>query len=235
MAELVLGGGLAALAAGGLAYALSYSEDDVHVTTDSVNYADFRKQCKTGDLILTSNTSLICLTRAWLHCTWSHCGILVKGTDGNLYEWSAHASFEGIKNTIDHPQGGAQLVSLDQLIADNGGIFWRQVALSKAKRKVIAKFVETMAYSVPFSELPQMLSFLGGPLSLFSDYGIGMVCSHVTAATYLAAEAIALDRNITAYTPQSFSDDGDASWLVPTSPVKMVLGGDMSRLIKLSP
>ena len=237
MERLVIGGGLLAMAVGSLGKALTYMGDDLECgeEVESVRYSEFEARAKTGDLILTSYPSI---TRAFTKSMWSHCGMVWRETepDGRIYEWSSHMESEGVLNTVGEPRGGTQLVPMDYLASDNGAVFWRHVALGPERRRRVREFVDLLKYQVDFSSLPELAVFLG-PIgaSLFSDFGTGMTCSHIVAATYLAAEALTLDRSISRFSPETFSPTGDASWLVPVAErVSMVVGFDMKSLISIS-
>lgn len=235
----ILGSALVLYGLGKAAHRFTFMGEDIMAggNVESVSYSTFRERAKTGDLVLTSSTAITSVSRMVTQSIWSHCGVVWQDRDGSLYEWSSHSEGEGVPNTIGRPFGGAQLVPLDYLASDNGTIYWRPIGLNAAQRKCVDKMVDEFKYGVKFSDTPEFLSYFGPIMAkAFNGFGAGMACSHLVATTYIAANAIALDRHITQYTPKTFSDSGDAEWLVEVSErVKMVVGFDTSRLISLAP
>lgn len=234
----MLGGGLMAMAVGGLARGITYLGDDLDSSSGpavSVSYATFQQRAKSGDLLLTSCPTSI--SRVVTKSIWSHCGIVWRDpkTDA-MYEWSSHMGNEGVMNTRGESFAGSQLVPLDYLAADNGTVFWRQVHLDRGQREKLNLFVEKMQYKIEFSSLPELMAYFGPVAAkIFNGFGTGMVCSHTVAATYMAIEALANDKHLSQYCPETFSPTGDASWLVPVSPhVNIVIGFDTSRLISFA-
>ncbi|MDR3541960.1 MAG: hypothetical protein P4L69_13475 [Desulfosporosinus sp.] len=236
MAATILGGGLITMAVGGLANMLTYLGDDLETSVPSVSYNEFEKKARTGDLVFTSGPTSV--HRMITKSTWSHSGIIWRDPKTDfIYEWSSHMKWEGVMNTIGQVHEGSQLVPLDYLASDAGGVFWRQVSLDRDQRARLNVFVEKSKYKVKFSDLPELLAYLGPVMArIFNGFGNGMACSHLVAATYMAVDALANDRNLSQFSPETLSPSGDASWLVPVSPnVKMVVGYDTSRLISLFP
>jgi hypothetical protein len=235
-AGLMLAGSATALVLGGLAHALTYHiSDDLIETSETVAFSNFMEEVKTGDLILVSSNSISSVTRFVTRSIWTHCGVVIRGTDERLYEWSSHSAREEVPNTLGIIWDGAQITPLEHLASDYGALFWRQLLLKKWQRMRIAQVVNEMAYRVPFSEKPQFAAYAGGLLGeALKGYGEGLACSHMVATTYMAADAIALDRDLTMYVPDTFSDVGNANWLVPVSTTRMVVGFDTSNLVKLS-
>jgi hypothetical protein len=235
--DFLLGGSLAALAVSSLAHAFSYLGDDLE-RNPSVTYAAFKQKAKTGDLILTSNTSLLTLSRVVTQSPWSHCGILYEDPEtGTLYEWSAHNPLEEVVNTKGLKGfGGAQLVPLDFLASDYGGFFWRPLKkFGKEERAKLQAVIDALAYQVKFPDVMEFGAFLGGPFAkALNGSSGGLACSHLVALSYMAAGAMVNDRHITQFVPSSFDVEGDAKWLLPVSPhTYMVTGYDTSRLIRL--
>lgn len=237
--EHILGGGLLAMAVGGLGKAITYLGDDIdspNGPVSSVSYTEFKRKAKTGDMIFTSCPTSI--SRVFTKSMWSHCGMVWRDPETDeIYEWSSHMADEGLPNSSGEKFGGTQLVPLFHLAADNGTVYWRPIHLSSAQRKKVYEFVEKTKYKVEFSSYPEFAAYLGRiPAKLFNGFGTGMVCSHTVAATYLFADALALDRHLTQFAPETFSPSGDASWTVPVAPcVSMVVSYDMSELISLGP
>ena len=234
----MLGGSLMAMAVGGIANSITYLGDDLDTSdalVETVPYSTFLKKARTGDLILTSCPTSV--SRIATKSLWSHCGILWRDPNTNImYEWSAHMGDEKVMNTSGKYFDGCQLVPLDYLASDNGAIFWRQVSLDRQQRQKMDEFVDTIKYTVEFSQLPELLAYMGPTAGkIFNGFGTGMVCSHIVAATYMAVDAIANDRHLSQYSPETFSSTGDASWLVPvSSKANMVVGFDTSRLISFA-
>lgn len=232
MEYAVLGASLTAAVTGLLTYGLSFMED--FNLPSPIPYQEFIRQSRTGDILLTASTEITSVTRLITRSMYSHCGILYKDDVGGLYEWSSHAAGEGVMNTSGKAFGGAQLVPLSYLASDNGTVFWKRVHLSARQRSKVQEVIRLMAYKTEFSQSPEFLAFLGGLFAkVFNGFGTGMVCSHTVAITYMAAEAISKDRNLTQYYPETFSDEGSVDWLVPTSKTRMILGCDTTKLINL--
>ena len=234
----LLGAALMAYGFGKVVDRFSYMGDDIVSggEVETVSYAKFVAKARTGDLILTSSTAITSLSRVVTKSIWSHCGIVWKRPeDGVLFEWSSHNDAEGVPNTAGRPFAGAQLVPLDYLAADNGAIYWRAVELDKVQRSDVCAVVDRLKYRVGFSDTPEFLAYFGPVMArLFNGFGSGMACSHLVAATYMAANAMALDRHLTQFTPKTFSESGDAGWLVEVAPrVSMVVGFDTSRMVRL--
>lgn len=235
---LLLGGGVATLAVSGIAHLLSHLGDDLGAM-DSVSYHEFAARSRTGDLILTSNPSVLTISRVVTRSGWSHCGILVKDeASGKFFEWSAHSSDEEVLNSRGtRGFGGAQLVPLEYLASDNGTVFWRPVpGMGEREREKLTKAIEALAYQVKFPDGAEFAAFLGGPFSsALNDLGEGMACSQLVALSYMAAGAIASDRNISQFSPSSFSaEEGDAAWLVtPSARAYMLSGFDTSGLLTI--
>lgn len=260
METAILGGCLAALAAGGIAHALTYISDDIAVAPESIpsiSFEDFEATARTGDLLLTSSTSITSVSRLLTGSLWSHCGILYiddsndvlltttttttttttrRRTRSSMYEWSSHSPGEQVydRNGM-RGINGTQLVPLSYLAADNGTVFWRRVALTDEQRDDIASLVRKMYGKIAFSEALSFAACIGGPIGhVFNDYGIGMACSHVVASTYAFANALLLDRPLTQYTPETFSDTGDARWTADVEKTRMITNFNAKRgLIKL--
>jgi hypothetical protein len=238
MEGVVAAGGLVAALFGGVVYRLSYMGDDLSTGghSDSISFSHFKKQAKTGDLILTSGAALTSVSRMVTESIWSHCGMLyIDKETGMFYEWSSHNKDEGVENSMHTPWNGAQLVPLDYLVSDNGFIHWRPIQLEDSQREKIYQIVEKLKYTVGFSQIPEFLAYFGPYMAkLFSGFGTGLVCSHLVALTYISIEALALDRQLSLFAPADFADTGNATWLVPVeSRLKMVVGYDTSRLISL--
>lgn len=240
MANAVLGGGLMAAALGGILKSVSYLGDDLDTPggnrVESVSYAEFVKEARTGDLILTSCPTSV--SRIFTKSLWSHCGMVWRDASagGKLYEWSSHTEEEAVMNSNGGtPTGGSQLVPLEYLASDNGAIFWRQVGLDDGQVRKLDEFVGKFKYKLEFSSFPELLAYLGPVMAkFFNGYGTGMVCSHTVAATYMAVEALTNDRHLSQFCPETFAPTGDASWLVPVSEtVKMVVGFDTRELISI--
>jgi hypothetical protein len=245
----LLKGGLVALAIGGLTEMVTYMGDDIDDPSDdnpivSVPYSEFAEKAKTGDLLLISCPTS--MTRMFTKSLWSHCGIVWRPrphhghgqmmmSTSTIYEWSSHRIGEQVMNSIGKPFNGTQFVPLDYLAADNGAIYWRPVSLTEEQRDRLYEFTDAMAYKVSFSEYPEFAAYLGSAAAeVFNGFGTGMVCSHTVAATYMSIDALALDRHLSQYSPETFSPTGDARWLVPVDEqVKMVVGFDTSRLVSL--
>jgi len=227
-----------AMAVGGLARTITYLGDDLDSSTGpaiSVSYSKFKQRAKSGDLILTSCPTSV--SRVVTKSLWSHCGIIWRDPETDvMYEWSSHMREEGVMNTQGDRFGGCQLVPLDYLASSNGTVFWRQVRLDPNQRQKLDDFIGKMKYTVEFSAYPEFLAYFGPVMAkIFNGFGTGMVCSHTVAVTYMAIEAMANDRHLSQYCPETFAPTGDASWLVPISPyVNIVVGFDTSRLISFS-
>jgi len=242
------------LAAGGIAHALTYISDDIAVMPNSIKSVDFENfeaSARTGDLLLTSSTAITSVSRIITGSLWSHCGILYieNDTDGfgetvknrqqqqlAMYEWSSHSPSEQVYDRNGaRGVNGTQLVPLSYLAADNGTIFWRPLGLSEDQRRDVAAVARRMYGKIAFSEPLSFAAYIGGPMAhVFNDYGIGMACPHVVASTYAFAGALLLDRPLTQYTPETFSDTGDALWAVDVGKTRMVTNFDAKRgLIKL--
>lgn len=239
METILAAGGLTAAALGALVYRMSYMGDDLASGehSESISYSEFVQHAQTGDLILTSGAALTSMSRVVTKSIWSHCGMVYKDKKtGVFYEWSSHNSSENLPNTSGTPCGGTQLVPLDYLASDNGFLHWRRVHLEDWQREKIYQVVDMLKYNIGFSQIPEFFAYFGPAMaSTFNGFGTGMVCSHTVALTYITAEAVALDRELSQYAPTSFSDTGDATWLVPVDErVKMIIGFDTSRLIKLT-
>ena len=235
MEKAIFGGSLTAVVVGSIAHAYTYINDSYE--PESVSYKRFVAESNTGDLILTSGTDILTVSRLVTRSMWTHCGILyIDNTTGRRYEWSSHSVREQVANTAGTPYGGAQLVPLDYLVADNGALYWRKLDITDEQRTEIRRVVRTMAYKVDFSSDPEFAAFMGGPFALaFNEFGSGVSCSHLVATTYMAANIITHDRNLTQNIPDSFSDAGDVDWLCTSvSPTKLVMGFDTSRLINLN-
>jgi len=235
----VLSSSLALWGIGKIAGRLTYMGDDVDAGehANSIPYSRFCKLAKTGDLILTSSTAITSVSRMVSRSIWSHCGIVWKDPRTHrLFEWSSHNSSENVCNTEGLANfGGTQLVPLSYLASDNGCLFWRRVEMSDVQRAKLNTYIENTKYKVNFSDPMEFVAMLT-PLTakLFNGYGSGMACCHTVAASYIAAEVIALDRHITQFTPTSFSDSGDVAWQVPVDDhMNMVVGFDTTDLIRL--
>lgn len=218
--------------------ALTYLDDKIGEgwdVTKSVPYRDFKANVKTGDLLLQSSTSITSMTRMWTRSLWSHVGMAyIDEQSGILYEWSAHNESEGVSNSLGVVCGGPQLVPLERMAAESGTVFWKPVRMSEFQRHGIGSVVGNLAYKLKFSDNVEFLSYLGWPFSkIFAGYGGGMACPHTVAATYTAVGVITLDRDISLYTPESFSDSGDAKWNVPVGLTNMVVGFDATSLVRL--
>lgn len=240
MQTAILSGGIVALGLGGLARWATHLEDSIIEDIQSIPYRDFIKTVKTGDLILTSSTEITSMTRMVTNSLWSHCGIAYWGPDPrtgkrSLYEWSAHSDTEHVLNSKgEFDCSGPQLVPLEFLASLNGSVFWRRVDMTEEQRAFVDKAVEVMAYKIRFSTLAEFMVYLGKPFSSLCDgMGGGMACPHVVASTYIGSGVIDLDRNLSQYTPKSFSDIGDALWSVNVAPTKMVVGYDATSLVSL--
>lgn len=235
MAYIMAGLGLAGLFVGKALGALTYLDDTVDF--DSVSYSDFYKHAKTGDLLLFSSTYVTSMTRMWTHSQWSHVGMVYRApNDNRIYEWSAHNSNEEILNSKGSSCGGPQLVPLENVVAESGCVYWKPLALSAHQRDTVADIIKLYAYKIGFSSNVEFLSYVCKPLSkVFAGYGSGMACPHIVAATLQAMDAIEIDRNISLYIPEHFSDTGDVKWKVGTERTKMVVGYDINSLIRLSP
>jgi hypothetical protein len=234
MSDPLLRASLVTLALGSAAQAITYLDDKMGDGWDvpSISYRDFMAQVQTGDLILTSSTSITSMTRMWTHSLWSHVGMVYR--DDKLYEWSAHNESESMTNSRGVVCGGPQLVPLENLVAESGTVFWRRVNMTTEQRANINDVVDRLAYKLQFSDNVEFLSYLGWPFSrIFAGYGGGMACPHVVAATYMAVGVMNLDRDISIYTPESFSDTGDAKWNVPVGLTNMVVGFDTTSLVHL--
>jgi hypothetical protein len=235
--RILLPASIITVALGKIAESITYLDDSIGEGWDvhSVPYSEFKSKVKTGDLILTSSTSIMSITRLWTKSLWSHTGIAyIRKKDGKLYEWSSHNEKEKIANTLGVVCGGPQLVQMDQLAAENGTIYWRPVNMEDKQRDAIDKVITDFAYKLHFSDGLELLSYAGWPFSkIFAGYGGGMACTHIVAATYTAIGVMNLDRDISLYTPESFSDSGDAKWNVSVGLTKMVVGYDTSRLVNL--
>lgn len=240
MEEAIFSGSIIALILGGLSRWVTHMDDTIVEDIQTVPFREFIKTVKTGDLILTSSTELSSMTRMVTNSLWSHCGIAYwnddpKTGERKLYEWSAHSENEHVLNSRgEFGSSGPQLVSLDFLVGLNGSVFWRRVDMSDEQRSNVAIAVEAMAYKIRFSSLTEFMVYLGKPFSsIYDGFGGGMACSHVVAATYIGCKVIDLDRNLSQYTPKSFSDIGDALWNVNVAPIKMVVGYDATSLVRL--
>jgi hypothetical protein len=236
--DFLLGGSLTALAISGITGAFLFLGDDLE-RNPSVPWHVFCEKARTGDVILTSNTSVLTVSRVVTRSAWTHCGILYRDEEsGSLYEWSAHTAAEGVINERgDTSEGGAQLVPLEFQASSYGGFFWRPMReFRKRERARLSESIKALAHQAEFSDLYELGALLGGPFaSAFNGSSGGMLCSHVVALSYMAAGAIANDRHITQFVPDTFGPDGDAAWLLPVSPVAYsVTGCDTGRLIKLS-
>ena len=235
----ILGSSLAMWGMGKIANRMTYMGDDVDdgEYAQSISYSKFSKMAKTGDLILTSASAITSVSRMISKSIWSHCGIVWKDPKtGKLYEWSSHNHSEDVHNTEGIVNfGGTQLVPLSYLASDNGCLFWRRVNLSVDQQDKLNKYVEATKYKVTFSDSLEFVAMLTPVTAkLFNGFGSGMACCHTVAASYIAANVIALDRHITQFTPSSFSDTGDVSWQVPVDDhVYMVVGFDTRDLINL--
>ena len=228
--------GLGTFAIGALMNALAYMDDCIGEGLDvkSVPYREFADNVSTGDLIFTSSTSNTSITRMITHSLWSHVGIAYHDHNGRLYEWSSHNEAEGITNSLGITYGGPQLIPMENLVAESGTIFWKQVRLTDAQRRTVRTTIKQYAYKLGFSSYVEFASYFAKPLaSMFSGYKGGMACSHIVATTCAAAGAIEIDKDIAAYTPQCLSDTGDAKWLVPVGTTKMVVGFDATSLVAL--
>lgn len=227
------------MAVGGLGKAITYLGDDIdspNGPVSSVSFTEFKKKARTGDMIFTACPTSV--SRVFTKSMWSHCGIVWRDpTTNDIYEWSSHMAGEGLPNTLKAKFGGAQLVPLYHLAADNGTVYWRPIYMTKEQRKKVNEYVEKMKYQVEFSAYPELAAYLGPiPAKIFNGFGTGMVCSHIVASTYLYADVLALDRHVTQFAPETFSPSGDASWNVPVCPhVSIVVSFDMSKLISLNP
>jgi hypothetical protein len=236
MSSNILRASLIVAVLGKIAGALTYLDDSMGEGWDveSVPYSQFSAEVKTGDLLLTSSTSVYSINRMMSNSLWSHVGMAYRGDDGIIYEWSAHNSVEDIDNSKGINWGGPQLVPLDHLVAESGTVFWRPVVLTEDQRSHIGMLVDKFAYKLPFSNYAEFLSYLGWPFSkFFAGYGGGMACPHIVALTYVSIGAIRLDRDISLYTPESLSDTGDAKWNAPVGITSMVVGFDATRLVRL--
>ena len=228
--------GIITAALGTAASAVTYLDDTVAEGCDqpSVSYHEFRKQVRTGDLILCSSTLITSFTRIWTQSLWSHVGMAYFDDNDTLYEWSSHNKTESITNSMNIVRGGPQLVAMERLAAESGTVFWQPVTLNDEQRARISNVVRLLAYRLKFSSNVEMLTYAGGPFARwFAGYGGGMACPHVVAATYGAIGALELDRDLATYTPEMLSETGDAKWLVPTGTTKMVVGYDSTSLINL--
>lgn len=225
------------LALGEAIQTLTYLDDHIAEGWDvpkSVPYREFAGLVRTGDLILTSSTSITSMTRMFTKSLWSHVGMAYVGGDGRLFEWSSHNGSENIDNSAGVVCGGPQLVPMERLAAESGTVFWRPVRMTDAQRDAVPAVVEKFAYRLRFSDNVEFLSYLGWPFSkIFAGYGGGMACPHIVASTYASVGALMLDRDISLYTPESFSDTGDARWIVPVGITSMVMGFDATRLVRL--
>jgi hypothetical protein len=230
---------IVAASVGRIAQAISYLDDGIGEGDDvqlSVPYSEFEREARDGDLLLTSSTEITSMTRMVTSSLWSHTGMVYRVGDV-ICEWSAHNESEEIGNTIGIPSGGPQLVPVENLVAVSGTVFWRPaLALSDAQRAGVGSVVRQLAYKLRFSDSIEFLAYAGWPFSkIFAGYGGGMACPHVVAATYAAIGALDLDRNLALYTPESFSESGDALWKPRDlfGGIRMVVGYDATRLIRL--
>lgn len=220
---------------------ISYLDDGIADGDDvplSVPYSEFERDALDGDLLLTSSTEITSMTRMYTHSLWSHVGVLYRAPpSGIICEWSAHNESENIGNTAEFVCGGPQLVPVENLVAVSGTVFWKPALLLSANQRAgIASVVRQLAYKLRFSSNVEFLAYAGWPFSsLLAGYGGGLACPHVVAATYAAIGALELDRNLALYTPENFSDTGDAKWVSRDmfGATRMVVGYDSTRLIKL--
>jgi hypothetical protein len=227
----------------------SHMGDDLVTEAPTVAYEELERRRggkgATGDLLLTSNTLITSSpTKIGTRSPWTHCGILyVNEQDNNsLFEWGCHSGREGILNSRgERGFRGAQLVPLPYLMADNGCAFWRPVEMSREDRQKIKDVVARLDHKIDFVNVAEFGAVLGGPFErAFNGFSPGMACSHLVAATYMAAGVIANDRHITQFLPQTFAatppdDDGAAQWLVDVSPhIYQILGApDGGGLIRV--
>lgn len=231
---MIIGGSLITMALGTAAEAITYLDDSMGEGWDvpSVTYRDFITNVKTGDLILTSSTQITSPTRIITKSLWSHVGIAYFDENNSLYEWSSHIESEGIDNSIGTVCGGPQLVPMERLAVESGTIFWRPVHTIDAER--IRAVVRQFAYKLRFSAKLEFFAYAGWPFSkIFAGHGGGMACPHIVAATYAGSGELELDRDLSLYTPESFSDTGDAKWNVAVGQTRMVVGFDATSLVRL--
>ena len=194
----------------------------------SITFKDFKKSVKTGDLIITSSSNII--TRTITSSQWTHCGIAYVASNGIIYEWSSHDGKESLYNSRGIQCNGSQLIPLDVLYATYGCIMWRSVNITGLESKLLCNFVRNAAYKFKFSDMTELTAYCGLPTN---GYGGGYACSHLVAATYATAGVIKLDRNISSYSPATFSDTGDCCWIRPESvaPTRLIVGFDCSRMV----
>ena len=245
MIATLLGGAALAAAVGGLARTATYLDDGIGEGDDvqlSVPYSEFEREARDGDLLLTSSTLITSMARMVTRSLWSHSGMVYRAPlpgcgDDIICEWSAHNISEEIGNTVGVACGGPQLVPVENLVAESGTVFWRPaLALSHEQRCGVGHVVSQLAYKLRFSSSIEFLAYAGWPFSkIFAGYGGGMACPHVVAATYAAIGALYLDRNIALFTPDSFSETGDAKWIPQDlfGATRMVVGYDARRLVRL--
>lgn len=212
--------------------AVNLGNDDA---TSAVSFSDFAARAQTGDLILTSCPEITSLVRFFTPSPWSHSGIIIRKENGKLYEWSSHTASEQLRNSNGTVGvGGPQLVPIEEVAMTGGGLYWKRLRTPPQAQRSIIQCTNKLGYSCPFSSIIEFLAYLGLPWRrAFSGYGSGYACSHIVAITYAQAGLIDLNKHISLYVPNDFSDSGSVKWKVPISPLKMVIGCS-HPLIKIS-
>lgn len=233
MQKAVIGGSLVTAVVGGIVNLLAHMMSDDPVT-HSISFSEFKREARTGDLIIMSNQNLS-ITRVGRRTMWTHVGILVRNGD-QLLEWSSHMNGEDeLINTMGTQCGGTQLAMLDKMAAVYGCVYWKRVDLEDSQRRKLTRFINAIAYKTSFTNKEELLALVGRPFStFFNGSSAGLACSHVVALTYMAADALGHDRHLTQYAPDSFAKPEGVDWLVPVGPVTMVVGFDTGSLVKLT-
>lgn len=184
----------------------------------SSTFKNFRSKSKTGDLILTSATTLTSVTRFVTTSLYSHVGVIYKkGTI--IYEWSSHSTAEQLGNG-----SGTQLNRIEDIIANSGQIFWCPIEIDEEKARRIEEYIGASLQKMDFPSIFSFISYGKGPFSKLSDE-MTVNCAQLVALTYLAADAIEIDRYIGYYTPSSFVDGDNVKWRVNRSKKTYVIYG----------
>jgi hypothetical protein len=206
--EVLLPMAVAAVIGGELLMRISYMEDDDNDMAIPLSFDEFYSKAETGDLVLTSGIhASSVITRSFMASQWSHCGIVYKSKDGNIYEWSSHRIGENIRSCDGKIHDGPQLIPIQNL---GSTVYLCKVQCNRTRMiNTIGKLMSSLT-TMPFIDV---LSLIGCAFSTPSlDTGMGVTCAQLVALTYYSAGVLLIDRPLTNYIPDTFSPQGDAAW-----------------------
>ena len=177
--------------------------------TETINHKEFRKQVRSGDLLVTkaSNNILSLVHSFALGTPVAHVGMAIVVSEGD--ENTAVFMFES-----GAPRG-AQLRNLDDYMADGADyLWWRKMSCKEHIRERVISNMEKLshvAYSWAFlKELPIILLGIEVPGSIQEGKQISASCADLIANVLIQSGVIKAKHK--SWLPMHFIDDSQFAW-----------------------